>query len=76
MVLRFKKSANFIILTESETAKVYSCKMKNIVKGPNLSPRVTNFDEFLNITFLNDKPPLKTKSELRINWITLPLILD
>ena len=34
--------------------------MKNIVKGPNR-------DNFLRITFQNDKPPLETQSEQRTN---------
>ena len=49
--------------------------MENIIKKPNLSPLVTNFDQFLSITFHNDKHPLETKSE-QMTMITLPLILD
>ena len=73
LALRSKKSKNFIVLTESETAKVIKRK---IVKGSSLSLLVTSIDQFLSITFQKDKLLLETKSEQRTNWITLPPKLD
>ena len=37
--------------------------MKNIAKGSNLSPPVTNFDPFLSIIFQSDKA--STENEIR-----------
>ena len=73
LALRSKKSKNFIVLTESETAKVMKQK---IVKGSSLSLPVTSIDQFLRITFQKDKLLLETKSEQRTNWIILPPKLD
>ena len=69
LALRSKKSKNFIVLTESETAKVIKRK---IVKEPSLSLPVTSIDQFLSITFQKDKLLLETKSEQRTSWIILP----
>ena len=73
LALRSKKSENFIVLTESETAKVMKQKT---VKGSSLSLPVTSIDQFLRITFQKDKLLLETKSEQRTNWIILPPKLD